>query len=581
MTNPLIIKDWDQGIADSPHKGHALLRNVDIESFPGAIKTVKKPGTYFHKINTVTFTADAGTDIYTASGTIEANGAGFNGAAVYFTTTGTLPTGLSLNIVYFLLYASSSTFKVAVSYKNSAGSAYPTPIDITGAGSGTHTMIQLPIGTINWIIEDTRTDNVWMLSSNGRVWFSLGSNIAYLLHNSAIESVTGGITNATGNGLVLSPFSSTSSTYLFVFRNALIDVIDIFGVITIETPVWSNGWKSMNTTAGSSNSHHAIQGQDNIIYFTDDRYTGSIKENSGSIFDPATAGTYTYNNQALDMPIREICQCLEEHGINLLVGGNTYNQIYPWDRTSDSYNLPLSVPEFGIKRMKNIGGIVYILAGTWGNIYQTQGSYVRHVKKLPTYLTNNAGSIQLNPIIWGGIAASNNTLLFGVSTVTSGNSGLWRMYLDGRIVIDNIPSTGSTNVIGLMAKNDFYRMGYEGGADNFNSMQYGINLYNSYETVLQSGLFQVATKIEKATYSRLELVIAKPATSGNARVSYRQDLSSSFITLDAFSADSATTTFTSEGIGLIDIDKIQVQIEMNDGSSGYIDFEFIEVRLMP
>jgi len=95
-TEPLIIKDWDQGIADSPHKGLGLLRNADIESFPGAVKTVKKPGPYFHSITTRTFTADAGTDICTASSTLEANGTNLGGAAVYFTTTGTLPAGLSI-----------------------------------------------------------------------------------------------------------------------------------------------------------------------------------------------------------------------------------------------------------------------------------------------------------------------------------------------------------------------------------------------------------------------------------------------------------------------------------------------------
>ncbi len=61
---PLIIKDWEQGIAESPNKGFGLIRNADIESFPGAVKVTKKPQTYFpHVITTSrTFTADAGTD---------------------------------------------------------------------------------------------------------------------------------------------------------------------------------------------------------------------------------------------------------------------------------------------------------------------------------------------------------------------------------------------------------------------------------------------------------------------------------------------------------------------------------------
>jgi len=580
---PLIIRDWDQGIADSPHKGFGLFRNADIESFPGAVKVNKKPGSFFHSINTVTFTADAASNLCTASSSVEANNRVFSGAAVYFTTTGTLPAGLSTGTVYYLYYVSATTFKVCTSYKNSVGTAAGTVIDITDAGSGTHTMNQIAIGDIKWIINDPRGSATYryMLDSNGRVWFAPGVSTAYLLHNSTIENVTGALTNASGNGMVIFNFSSTTQSWLFVFRNNAIDVIDIMSDTTIEALSWTNGWKTMNTLVGTNNPHEALRGQDNIIYFTDDRYVGSIKEASGSTFDPASAPTYVYNNQALDLPGNEIAQCLEELGSDLLVGGLNFNLIYPWDRFSDSYNLPIILPEYGVYRMKNNGSSVYILAGTIGNIYQTQGSYVKHVKKLPTYLTNNGGTITISPITWGGAAVSNGAFLFGVGTTTSGNSGLYKLYPDGRLVIDNIPSSGSENVLSILAKNDEYFMGYSGGADTFNSVLYERMLYNNYETVIHSPLYQVATKLGKGAFSRMEVVLAKPASSGNVRISYRADLSSSFTTIDTFTADSATYIFTSESIGLIDIDNIQIQVEMNDGASGSVDVELLEIRLFP
>ena len=579
MTEPIIIKNWELGIADSPHKGLGLMRNVDIDSFPGAVKTVKKPGTYFHSITTRTFTADAASNVCTASDTLEANGVNFGGAAVYFTTTTTLPAGLSTNTIYFLIYVSATTFKVATSYKNSVGSSAGTAIDITDAGTGTHTINQIAIGTINWVLQEPRLSYYYMLSSNGRTWFVPSGTTAYLLNHASIDTAASGLTNASGQGMALSSFSSTTGTWLFVFRNAKIDILNIYSTTEIEAVSWTDEWASdMNSTAGSGNSHHAINGQDNIIYYCDDRWIGSIKE--VTTFDPANGATYTHSTQALDLPPREIAQCLEELGVNLLIGGNTFNIIYPWDRISDSYNLPLQVPEYGIKRMKNLGSVVYILAGTWGNIYATQGSYVRHFRKLPIYLTNNAGTIQSNPITWGGIAAANGTILFGVTTVTSGNAGVWRLYTDGRLIIDNVPSSGSANVIGLWAQNDFYIMGYSGGADNFSSNVSSTKLYDNYETVIHSGLYQVATKLEKGTFSRLEVVLAKPATLGNVRVGYREDMSSSFTTLDTFTCDAAAVTFTSESIGLIDIDKIQLQVEMNDGV-GAVDVELVEVRLLP
>ena len=578
--SPLIWNEFQLGIADNPQKGHGLFRNADIDSFPGAIKSAKKPGTYFHKISTVTFTADAGTDICTASGAIEGNNQNFGGAAVYFTTTGTLPAGLSTGTLYFLIYVSGTTFKVATSYKNAVGTAAGTQIDITDAGSGTHTMNQVAIGNIKWIVEDPRGAATYMLSSNGRVWFTLGTR-AYLLANAAIDTPSTGCTNASGNGLTISQFSSTTSTFLFVFRNALIDVIDIFGTTAIEALSWSNGWKSLNTAAGTNNPHEAIKGQDDVIYFTDDRYVGSILENVGSTFAPGTGSTYTYNNQALDLPNQEIASCIDELGPNLLIGGSKFNKIYPWDRISDSFTDPLIVPEYNISKLKNYGGTAYILAGTWGNIYKTQGSYVRHHVRIPLHLTNNAGFVGSAIVTWGGIAIANGSLLVGLSTALTTHDGVWRIREDGRVTVDNQPSAGAGIVYSIFAKNDFYDFGYAGGADNFNSVVSSNILYNNLEVIAQSPLFKVATKIGKGAFSRAEIVLDRVATGGQARLGYRNDIYSTFTTIGTVTADSANQILTIEDIGLTDIDNIQLQIEMNDSDTGTADFHVIEVRLFP
>jgi len=60
------------------------------------------------------------------------------GTQVKLTTSDTLPTGLSVNTKYFMIYQSATTFKLATSLANAqAGSA----IDITGIGTGTHTIV--------------------------------------------------------------------------------------------------------------------------------------------------------------------------------------------------------------------------------------------------------------------------------------------------------------------------------------------------------------------------------------------------------------------------------------------------------
>lgn len=80
-----------------------------------------------------TFTAVAGTDVCTAADTILT----LTGTEVKFTTTNILPAGLATNTTYYLIFQSTTTFKVATSLANALAG---TAIDITDTGTGTHTV---------------------------------------------------------------------------------------------------------------------------------------------------------------------------------------------------------------------------------------------------------------------------------------------------------------------------------------------------------------------------------------------------------------------------------------------------------
>lgn len=75
-----------------------------------------------------TFTVDTSTDIITSA----SHGLS-DGTIVHVASTATLPTGLSANTVYYVISATSSTFKLSLT---SGGSA----IDISSTGSGTHSV---------------------------------------------------------------------------------------------------------------------------------------------------------------------------------------------------------------------------------------------------------------------------------------------------------------------------------------------------------------------------------------------------------------------------------------------------------
>ena len=570
MAEPIVWNNFNTGVADSPHVGHGLMRNVELDAFTGALKAQKEPDTVFHTNTTGTFTAVAATDVCTS--TAFTNNANTTGVAVVLTTTGTLPAGLSTGTIYFInrIDLGAGTFEFCTTIANADAG---TQIDITDTGTGTHTITTINPGTINHIVRDPNAGTRFYHDSNGRAWYnespSAGVVGTRLLHNSAIDTGGASVTNGSGQGLAILGTSDASATYLFSFRNALIDVVAVTGATQLEAPSWSNAWQTMNTGAGSSNSHHAVTGQDGIIYYCDTRYVGSIRENAGSVFAPGTGSTYTFTQDALDLLQYEVANWIEELGIYLLIAGNSYGWIYPWDRLSDSFITPIIVPEKQVSRLKNIGGLVYILAGTWGNIYSTTGEVAKHIKKLPDQMVNQGGDLLANPITWGGIEASMGNLLFGVSGQTSANDGVYMLYPDGRLIMENTPSPGARRVTAIYALNNFYDFGYASGADAFLTTRYA-----NFECVAQSMLFKAGTKTKPATYSELELQLAKPATSGSVRIGYRADTSSSFTTISTFVTDSTNTSFKSDA-GLINIENIQLQVEYHG------TVEIVEIRLLP
>lgn len=84
-----------------------------------------------HEIN---FSADASNEICTF---VNEDRVFETGDGVRLTTTGTLPTGLSTLTTYYVIRLTESTVKLATTYLNALAG---TAIDITGAGSGVHTM---------------------------------------------------------------------------------------------------------------------------------------------------------------------------------------------------------------------------------------------------------------------------------------------------------------------------------------------------------------------------------------------------------------------------------------------------------
>lgn len=139
--------DWSLFFADRVDIADASTFDVDVEystlpsditAFVGISNKVTSTGSTYTPSTDVNITHDQtfiDGDVSVTNDTITITSHGLtNGDPVQFTTTGTLPTGLSTGTTYYVVSATANTFKVSTT---SGGSA----VDITAAsGGGTHTL---------------------------------------------------------------------------------------------------------------------------------------------------------------------------------------------------------------------------------------------------------------------------------------------------------------------------------------------------------------------------------------------------------------------------------------------------------
>lgn len=524
----IAISGFSEGIADSPHLGLANMVNINNDSQPGiALCNHKLVTLTSEPITNRAFTGDSGTNKISFTGTEP-------GAYRAITVSGaSLPAGLTAGVIYYTGAAGSPLSLYSDPYLNNV-------VTMTGNGSGTFSTINMGTPT-NWTSYTARTGIYYILDSNGRVWsndISGSSSLFVLLSGNTL-------TNSNGNGIEI------YKDYLFVFRNAKIDVYGSLAA-SASSRTWTNDWKTMNTANGTNNSHFAKVGEDDILYWCDAFYLGSLAQTTGNTFDPATAGSYTLTTKALTLPSFEITQCLEEQLTNLVIGTLTSNYLYSWDRTSTSFTIPIPMPEIGTYQLLNINKIVYILSGKRGNVYYTNGSSVTLLKSLPKYSTGTPYPI----ITWGDMMSLNNNVCFGVGT-SSTASGVYAIQLAvgqlgqtiaGAIRHKGSVSAGNYNGNVLIPTNDgltYYVAWYNGTYGGIDILDTATpTFYSNYESYIETDIIPVGTALQPKTFNRVEFKLDTPMVSGEKiRISMRNDLSTSY-----------TVVFENTTVGAIDGD---------------------------
>ena len=584
----IIIDGWEKGIGDSPHTGIANMKNVDI-SVPGEVSVMRKT-TALTKPPTVTalaYTAEMDDDKITVAST---NG-WFNGMAISFDSVSGSP-GFSTGRVYWVGSLTGTTFKIYKSPKRNNAEE----INITADSNGNLSSYTLgkPIEQV-WGNYPTGSYNYhFILDANGRAWMidnygsSITNNLIYLGNDT--------LTGAQGRGIAV------FKQHLIVFRGAAMDGLLLNAIEAAlsdldsaydgsATGGWSYGWDTVSTLDGTLRD--VSVGDDDILYFDNNgTRIGSVSENTGTTFVLNNSATWTKDSAALDIPELNDGSAIQisELGSSLILGSNA-NKLYPWDRISSSFNIPILMPEHKTQKMVSSNNLLYIFAGFRGNIYLTNGSSIELFKKIPDYITGELMTyFTIKDVIF-----HRNQLLFsftafgnGGSTIT-GIDGVWAIdLLTGSLRLLNTLSHGTAGTVHTIS---FYSLtdtpngfgfiaGWEDASGNYGVDIGSSNPYSAGETIIDSDIIPIGTYVLKRTPTSIEFKLSKPLVSGESvELQYRSNLNESFTSISSTNTVGAISDMYNINFENVQWIQIRSILTSTDTTPSFVPLKEVRINL--
>jgi hypothetical protein len=552
-----ILEDIYKGIGQSSAAGFEDIRNLDITSQPGMVSlnfdttALTLPPT----VSALAFTSNAANNTLTVAST----SGWYNGMALTLNTVVT-STGIVTGRVYWVGDLSGNTFKL---YKGPHLGA-TSVTDVTGGdGSGTLSSYTFssPVDTAYSLdIAQSRRGTVLILDDNGRLWGV--NNFTGTLYNNLVY--LGNDNNSIGNGKAVVCFGTDD---IVVFRSSAFDVLDSDALYTDGFDLDSvSGWDyGVDTVSTIFVPRRAtLVSRDGNLYFDNSDRLGKLDS------------SYTKTVSALDLPNNEDVTDIAELGRYLLIS-NEANLIYPWNKSSPSFEDPIIVPERGITRLVSTGQLAYVFAGNSGKIYVTNGLSINEYKKIPDQITG-----QKHPLItWVDAIAHDNQLVFSFSatkndgTVLTTVGGVWAIDLVSKALrlIRKLSYGSYAGGTALLSPNvlDTDSFGDELIIAWANSTTYGVDTgstsyYDDYAAYAIGPVYTLGTPHNKESLTQLDIILAEPLASGEGvRVSYRGDRSSSFS--DPITFDEAGKSYKSFDLPAIDLVTCQFKVEVTGSTT--------------
>lgn len=171
------------------------------------------------------------------------------GDQVYLTTTGALPTGLTANTLYYVVYVDANTFNLATSRANAVAG---TKITTSGSQSGVHTLKYCPYG----LGDGSTTFNV--PDARGRVLAgadAMGGTAATRLTLSKAEGSYGQV-GASGGAQAHTLITAELAAHTHAFAVNSAPAANATTPVGSTSGLWGNG---ATASAGSDSPHNNVQ----------------------------------------------------------------------------------------------------------------------------------------------------------------------------------------------------------------------------------------------------------------------------------------------------------------------------------
>lgn len=439
---------------------------------------------------------------------------------VQFKSTGTLPAPLLPNTTYYITAINLSGLVPFITVSDTLGGS---DITLSDDGAGTHTVIDeaptflLPIGNNTGaqfsrplpVIGDTTLGIASYTDPRGQTvtgnW--LGASGQYTILMADGQPIQAVFTHGSDTVSLLQPL------VYFDSDNAEINLLD--PNVTFYRPYVSK--------------------VDGNLYFCNGRYVGRIlAENNNTVFNPALFSSYVvnYGVTSILQPQDTVVDMTDLKG-QLILAGNF--DTYAWDYVSATATSPNPVGE-QIYSIVNLLNNIYILAGTKGNIYISNGFSAQLLYKMSDFIAGVFDPIWL----WGGLMVHRSRFWFqALAQTLSGDpilQGIFSLTVSpaqieqgaNGIVMESQNSTGllpESDAIqnGILIDNEKWSSGvdkyYSVYSEDIDSGVIDFNddsLWGDSEPVIETDIIPVGDFLDKGSYGNIEFKLDRPMAVGDS-----------------------------------------------------------------